>query len=183
MKSINEQLTDLYSRYWNELKSQALIDFEYDEIKPACPLLLQVNEDAYSKADIKIMYCGQETKGWGKENLISCNTMESVLKIYQNFFLDKEHDEYRRRMDKLSRRGFWLKIKHFEKFFKQQFEDKKIVSIWNNVSKIGKNERRTGVTDKIRELERKHFPILLKEFEILRPDIVIFMTGTRDIMT
>ena len=172
MKTINERLIDLYSGHWDELKSQAVIAFEDDEIKPACPLLLQVNEDEYSKSDIKIMYCGQETRGWGTANLISCD-MKSVLDIYQNFFLNKGYERH-------PNRGFFQKVRKFDAFFKQQFEDKKIVSIWNNVSKIGKDKRKTGVTDKIRNLERTYFPVLKREFEILKPDIVIFMTGTRD---
>ena len=172
MKTINEQLLDLYSSHWDELKSQAMEQFGDDEIKPACPLLLQVNEDEYSNADIKIMYCGQETRGWGTANLISCD-MRSVLEIYQNFFLDKGYKKH-------PNRGFFQKVKAFDAFFAHQFQNKKIVSIWNNVSKIGKDKSKTGVTDKIRELERTHFPVLQREFEILKPDIVIFMTGTRD---
>jgi hypothetical protein len=173
MKTINEQLIDLYGSYWEKLKSQAMTEFENDEIKPACPLLLQVNEDEYSEADIKIMYCGQETRGWGKENLISCD-MESVLDIYRNYFFKQTY------LKNSKRSAFWKGVKNFDAFFKRRFKDKKIVSVWNNVSKIGKAGEITGVTDKIRALERNYFPVLKREFEILKPDIVIFMTGTRD---
>lgn len=166
MDSINQRLIDLYSLYWPKLKSQSY-KFDDCKIKPACPLLLQVDEDRFHSADLKIMYCGQETKGWG--SLESC-TMEERLERYRKYFLERGY------IKESGASIYWKAVKRFQNYFRHEVEGKNVVSIWNNISKIGLKKRK-GVTDNVRKLEREYFPVFKKEFEILQPDIVIFMTG------
>ena len=166
MNTINQQLIDLYSSHWSALKLQSP-KFDASKIKPACPLLLQVNEDRFHSADLKIMYCGQETKGWGS---LENSSMEERLERYRSYFLDGGY------IKESGTSVYWKAVKRFQKHFEHEFEGKNIVSIWNNISKIGLKKRK-GMTDDVRKLEREYFPVFRKEFEILQPDIVIFMTG------
>lgn len=166
MDSINQRLIDLYSSHWSILKSQSP-KFDDCKIKPACPLLLQVDEDRFHSADLKIMYCGQETKGWGS---LENSSLEERLERYRKYFLDGGH------IKESGASVFWKAVKRFQKYFSHEFQGKEIVNIWNNISKIGLKNRK-GMTDDVRKLEREYFPVFREEFEILQPDIVIFMTG------
>lgn len=71
--------------------------------------------------------------------------------------------------------------KNISLLLKQNEINKEPIFIWNNISKLGLSEGKTGVNDKSRELERKYFNVVKGEFDIIKPDLVIFMTGpTRD---
>jgi hypothetical protein len=166
MHTVNQQLINLYQTYWENLKLQSP-KFNDRKIKPASPLLIQVDEDKFHSADIKIMYCGQETKGWGS---LENSTIEERLARYRKYFLESSY------IKESSTSVYWKGVKRFQSFFEKELEGKKIVNIWNNISKIGLKQRK-GMTDDIRNLEREYFPVFRKEFEILKPDIVIFMTG------
>ena len=166
MDTINQKLIDLYSSYWSALKSQSS-EFDGCKIKPACPLLLQVDKDKFYSADLRIMYCGQETKGWGS---LESSSMGERLERYRNYFLEEGY------IRESGRSVFWKAVKRFQKHFRHDLEGKNIVNIWNNISKIGLKERR-GMTDEVRKLERAYFPVFRQELEILQPDIIIFMTG------
>lgn len=166
MDTINQRLIDLYSSHWSKLKSQSP-KFDGCKIKPACPLLLQVNEDQFHSADLKIMYCGQETKGWGS---LEHSSMEERLERYREYFLDGSYKK------ESATSVYWKAVNRFHKHLNHELEGKNIVNIWNNISKIGLKKRK-GMADDIRKLEREYFPVFREEFEILQPDIVIFMTG------
>ncbi len=166
MASVNEKLIDLYQSHWGVLVSNAW-KFNNEKLKPACPLLIQVDESEYETADIRVMYVGQETWGWGS---LSKNTMEERLGRYRSYYLENRYRETSRRS------AFWRGVRRFDEFLVKQFPDKRIVNVWNNISKIGLEGRR-GVSEALRAFEREFFPVFRKEVEILSPDLVIFLSG------
>lgn len=165
MASINEKLTELYRSHWDGLSNACR--FNMEKLKPACPLLIQVDESEYERADIRVMYVGQETWGWGG---LSRNTLEERLERYRRFYLEKTYRETSRRS------AFWRGVRRFDEFLVSQFPEKQIVNVWNNISKIGLEGRR-GVSEELRAFEREFFPVFRKEVEILSPDMVIFLSG------
>ncbi len=165
--NINTQLEKLYHVHWNNFLENG------DKLKsaqPANPLLIKVNEEEYLQSDLKIMIFGQETWGWHKYS----TSIQDGMNGYEKFFVNKNfYDGYKKSV-------FWQGFNYFKKELDSNFKDKKITYIWNNISKIGRNDGKTGVTPDIRKLERESFNVIKDEIMILKPDIVIFFTGGRD---
>lgn len=134
---------------------------------PTNPLLLCFDETEFSQADKRIVICGQETWGWGEFG----SSIEDCMNGYRSFFIDGEfYDGY-------GVSSFWKAFRFFESQFAEIFEGQKIQFIWKNLSKIGRNDGETGVTDEIRSLEREYFPVFREEIKLLQPDIILFLTG------
>jgi len=171
--SVNNELKKLYEKYWEEMKIEAndIINKTNIEIDhPANPFLLKVNEDEYDKADIKVMIFGQETLGWHKP---FGKSIDTLMDNYERLM------DYHEGLKIYNKSSFKIGFKFFVEEIKQKYSNKKVVFIWNNISKIGRNEAR-GITKEIRNIERTFFPVLKEEVEILKPDIVVFFTGNRN---
>jgi len=143
--------------------------------KSAFPLLIKVNQE-YIDSDIKVMIVGQETDGWYGQLNIGNHSVDDLMKAYFNYFYQEtEHSKNR------GKRAFWNRknFKFFEDELKVYFasKNKSVSFIWNNISKIG-NDGRGKPNDEIKQLERSYFDILKAEFKVLKPDIVIFTTGS-----
>ena len=168
--SVNNELKSLYEKYWEQMQIEAnsIIDKTNIEIDhPANPFLLKINEEEYDKADIKVMIFGQETWGW---NTTFGKTIENMMNHYENAkenYLSGEN------------KGFRMGFNFFKDEIEKQYNNKNIIFIWNNISKIGRYESK-GVTGDIKKLARNFFPVICEEIKILNPDIVIFLTGNRD---
>ena len=171
--SMNNKLEVLYKKYWNNFieKGKLLnIKNELEEKEQLVnPLLLKIDENKYCNADIKVMIYGQETWGWHRLG----TSVEDEMNHYLRFFIDDEVWKSKKKS------SFWKAFKFFQYELNQYYSDKKIVYIWNNISKVGRKKGK-GVTADIRELERNTFSIILEEIKILNPDIVIFLTGNRN---
>lgn len=164
--SLNNKLKELYVSKMEDLKSPLL---EYnsshsDSEKATNPLLIKVNE-GWENADFKIMIIGQETNGWCHEcgeNQDFTPNIEKSLEVYEKFYL--KQNGYRS--------PFW---NEFRRIKRSLSSDKKIEFCWNNVIKIG----RVGIgnSPKINEIKEEYFNVLLKEIEILKPNIIILFTG------
>ncbi|EHN68528.1 hypothetical protein [Aliivibrio fischeri] len=169
---MNQDLENLYSSKWGSLLEAASVL----PSKAASPLLIKV-EQAYIDSDIKVMILGQETDGWYGQLNAGKATVENLMDGYFNYFYQVSgHGENR------GKRAFWNRknFRFFEEKLTEYFSGKSVSFIWNNISKIG-NDGRGKPSPSIRKLEREYFNILAEEFAILKPDIVIFTTGsTRD---
>ena len=144
----------------------------------ANPLLIKVDSE-YINSDIKVMIIGQETDSWHGEINSANKTIDELMDDYFKYFYQNPENGKDR-----GRRAFWNRknFKYFEDELTDHFKskDKSISFIWNNISKIG-NAGRGQPQEEIMLLERSYFNIIKSEFEILKPDIVIFTTGsTRD---
>lgn len=164
---INDQLCDLYSKYWTELLSA--LDRE-DANSYTNPFLINVDEENMAQADLRIMILGQETKGWGDKTGISRSVKEGMER-YRKFYVERNfYKGY-------GRSAFWKGFRFFKKKIERHNNEKEIYFIWNNVSKIGRPNGKVGVSPGIRSIERKLFPVLKEEVKIIRPDIMIFLSG------
>lgn len=169
---MNLELEKLYKSKWGSLLEAA------SELptKAANPLLIKVDQ-TYIDADIKVMIVGQETDGWHGQLNTGGVTVENLMDGYFNYFNQVSgHGKNR------GKRAFWNRknFRFFEEKLTEYFRGKSVSFVWNNISKIG-NDGRGKPSPSIRKLERQYFNILADEFSILRPDVVIFTTGsTRD---
>lgn len=162
--NINERLEELYnSKYSNALENKG-------ELIMSNPLLIKVDEEKYNSSDIKVMIIGQETYGWW-EGVFGDKTVQELMDQYDGYLHNKLEN-----MRKKSSRAFWKGFKYFEDEIQKIHTDKNVYCIWNNIVKIGKDNK-TGISDSIRDFERKYLSMVKKEIQILKPDIVIFLTG------
>jgi len=116
------------------------------------------------------MILGQETKGWGSTSGFS-RCAEEGMKRYKSFYVDKSfYNGYKRSV-------FWKGFIFFKREIEKQHKGKEVTFIWNNISKIGRPNAKTGVSQNIRNVERNYFPVLKEEIKIINPDVVIFLTG------
>lgn len=165
--SINKQLQILYSKHWDNLLLQ--LDNE-DNKKHTNPLLINVDEEKLTAADMKIMIFGQETKGWWDKNGFA-RTVDEGMDRYKKFYCEQGfYKGYKRS-------AFWKGFRFFQRELNKYYTDQKISYIWNNVSKIGKANGKTGVLPRIRDIERNFFPVVREEVNIIKPDMIIFLTG------
>ena len=69
-------------------------------------------------------------------------------------------------------------INRFIELFDKRFSDKTVSYIWNNVVKIGASGRNQNhPQDHIYNIELENFNVLERELEILKPDIILFVSG------
>ncbi len=167
---INKNLKDLYSGKYPALTTElnkANSNLNPKE-KATNPLLIQVDEK-YTKADIKIMFFGQETNTWLGElnDGAFLGEVEPLLDLYNDFFLEDSCFAYGGQ--------FWNGIKRFKELLSDKIPDKNIGYVWNNVIKIGKCGM--GFPSETNAITNKYFNVILQEIEILEPDVIIFFSG------
>lgn len=201
METLSAQLTELYNEHWESFMEQLEANGLRDKLQ--CPFLISLlrsgqkkeerekdpnwyskketpeHEEWYTKADIKIMFFGQETHGWEKDL-----DMGDLMGSYENFLDDKyvmegnggyfnEDEVGNTRMFRFAINGIMSCIRED---ILQAYPDKRVSMIWNNISKLSTVEGRP-VDTKTHEIERKCFHVIPQEVEILKPDILIFFTG------
>lgn len=166
---MNTQLYDLYSSKWDRLSKHMKELSQSDQYaeKPTNPLLLSTNKQSnYTNADIRIMIFGQETNSWyGDFN----GDIRKVQKLYDDFFATGYCFKY----------GgyFWNAIKLFRNEIRNRFPEKSIDLLWNNVVKVGKSGSKGKPPKYIYEIEKKHFNVIPDEVKIMRPNLILFLSG------
>ncbi|WP_034893729.1 uracil-DNA glycosylase family protein [Gillisia sp. Hel_I_29] len=167
---MNSELTKLYSSKWTkfyEELSKINTDSKFP-IKPANPLLLKIGDvEKYRNSDIKVMFCGQEPNTWGGELK---NSISKIQLYYQDFFLSNYcYDKYGGQ--------FWNGVNRLRELIYNKFPGKSIDFIWNDIVKVGKRDGLGLPPRYIEEVELKYFKVIREEVEILKPDVIIFMSG------
>ncbi len=197
--NLNKQLESLYDSKWKGICSilQALADSGQAVAKPAYPFLLSVarwengqpDEKWYADADLKVMVFGQETNSWvgdcddfGTPPSPVFNpdvSMGAVMGIYENFYATYYCPSGFSYNGK--RYGtFHYGLNNFLSSLNAHFPDKRIACLWNNIVKIGKAEGRGFCGEEIYYAQKRHFSVIEKEIEILKPDLILFLTGSYD---
>lgn len=196
---LNEQLKTLYASRWGRIGAslQAVVCDEHADVKPAYPFLLslakwegdQPTESWYTDADLKVMVFGQETNSWKGDCddfdtppspvFSSDVSMEAVMGIYEEFYATYYHD------GTFSFRGprygtFHYGFNRFVALLNSALSDRRIAYAWNNLVKIGKADGKGFCGAEIYALEREHFSVIQEEINILKPDLLLFLTGTYD---
>lgn len=171
---MNKQLYELYSSKWNELCTafKPILEDEDLESWPTNPLLIQIdNEDEFKNADIRVMIFGQETNGWfdGSMTANVDSNLPPILNCYNKFYNGGECWSYGGQ--------FWNGFSKFWTMLEAKYPNKKIRYVWNNIVKIGKSENKGFPPDYIYEVERTHFAVIKDELQIIKPNVVLFLTG------
>lgn len=156
-----KELTDRYRKEWDIFK-RSTTDFSKE--KPTNPLLLAIPPD-YFKADYRVMIFGKETNGW-EGSFPHEKGIEHLLDIYRKFCIGK-HGGY-----------FWNGALQLNKALSEKLKTsgKTMSVIWNNLIKVGKEDKGTPCED-ILKWEDNWFDVVLFEVRELKPNIVIFFSG------
>ena len=106
-------------------------------------------------------------------------SMEAVMGIYEDFYASHYHD------GSFSYNGTRYGTFHygFNRFAAQlnaAIPDKRIAYVWNNIVKIGKSQGSGFSGEEIYTVEKDCFSVIRKEVDILKPDLILFLTGTYD---
>lgn len=166
---MNEKLQEIYKSKWDDLSSslEEILSDNSKENKPTNPLLLYINEEIYRNADLRVMIFGQETNDWEGDFQ---NNINICLNTYDDFFNANDCYSYGGQ--------FWNGFNRFLTLLKNRFPEKKVSSIWNNVIKIGNSGRdKNYPPEYIYNIERQKFSVIEKEIEILKPNIILFLSG------
>ncbi len=166
-KKINEKLKQLYSKDW-EVYNQSIKDWEikYPSKGMTNPLCLAVT-DEYLLADLKVIIFGQETNGWCDE--IKYGNIEKMQNKYLSFYNGGKFDKHKGQ--------FKNAFNYIVKGLREEYSDKKIGFVWNNIIKRGKENGKGRPLEDIYKIEKEHFNVISQEIDILKPDIIIFLTG------
>jgi len=168
LTKINDKLKELYNTSWTKLstKLNEVINNNNYLIKPTNPLLINLSdEENYKSSDIKVMIFGQETNDWEGPFY---NDLDKISNVYNNFY--QEH--------KFAHKGHFKN--HFNgliTLFENKFPNKKIGFIWNNVIKVGKSYSKGTPPKYILDIIKDEFSVLQQEIDILRPNIILFLSG------
>jgi hypothetical protein len=172
MNSINEQLEELYSSKWTAIR-KALREIVRNDSPPSPtnPLLICIEkEKEWKKADLRVMIFGQETNHW--EDLSDHQSIKSIryrLKNYNRFYNNGDCWSYGGH--------FWNGFARFTNILNAKYPDKQIRYVWNNIVKIGKDHEAGRPPKNIYDAEREFFHVIPDEVKILKPDIILFLTG------
>jgi len=165
---MNNTLNKLYNSKWekyhielqNIWKDESLIK------KPTNPLLLKIDDEVdFINSDLKVMIFGQETNGWYENS----DDINSISNEYSNFYGTGYCYKYGGQ--------FWNGVNRFQTLLQAKFPSKKIRFVWNNIVKTGKSDGRGMPPNYIYEVERNYFSIIKDELKIIKPNIVVFLTG------
>lgn len=164
----NHLLKELYEKEYSNYVSRYKEFCSLNNIseKRADPLLLQIDE-TYQNADIKVMILGQETNKW-------CNEKPGQFSISQIRSTYINHLNSHRAK---SRSAFFRGSNLFIKLLSNNFPKKKIQYVWNNIVKIGKPNCKGFPGFELYDFEKKYLNIIKTEVEILKPDVLLFLTG------
>ena len=202
-KTLNDKLVNLYGHKIPGLYSHVKPLFDDpDAAKPALPLLIELNDDeSYENADIRVMVFGRETNNWNDSNERSqypygtynfnLSTSDDVLNEVRGKHIEGEpeiyglgdlYHAYCYENNGVEKTIFTRRQKQLIQQLSNRLGNLKVEAVWNNVSKIGCGGKDFGKscrkpTAEIREIECKYFNVIADEVKILKPDVVIFLTG------
>lgn len=192
---LHEQLEALYDSKWKEMSNAFQAVSGNSSVKPAYPFLLSVfrypgpDESWYADADLKVMVFGQETNSWvgDKQDEPAFGTpvfnpdvpAGTVMGLHENFYATYYHQ------DGFSYNGtrygtFHHGFNRFVSLLNAHCTGKRIAYMWNNIVKFGRAEGSGFCGEEIYNVQKQHFDVVAKEVEILKPDLILFLTGNYD---
>ena len=156
---MNQKLKDLYLRHWEAFEKNIWLN---PNINSALPYLIYVPK-IYENAKFRIMFCGQETQGWGGELYDKPHIDIDELRGIYNGFVNIQQ-------------GYNSPFWNFQRRIIKQFPS--VGFIRNNIVKIGKKHE-PGCDEAIYELTKQHFNVFKEEIGILKPDLIILLSGNQ----
>lgn len=202
-KTLNDKLVNLYGAKITGLYSAVKPLFDNpDAVKPALPLLIELKDDeSYENADLRVMVFGRETNNWNDQKHrklfpfytynFNLTTSDDVVTEIMGRHVDGEDDyfglgdiyhDYCYEETGVRKTIFTRRQNQLIQQLKDRLGGLKVEVLWNNVSKIGRGGKAFGECcgkpkAEIREIEREYFNVVAEEVEILKPDVIIFLTG------
>ncbi len=202
-KTLNDKLVNLYGSKLPGLYSAVKPLFDNPNVvKPALPLLLELNDDkSYENADLRVMVFGRETNNWNdEENRLQfpfCTynfdiaTSDDIVAEIKGKHVDGEADywglgdiyhNYCYEETGVRKTIFTRRQNQLVQQLRERLGNRSVEAMWNNISKIGCCGARFGKscrrpTAEIREIERQYFNVVADEVKILKPDVILFLTG------
>jgi len=128
--------------------------------------LLMCPKKAYQKAELKLLFVGQQINNWGHYRLTPGNYqawIKSLMSEYSEYF----------DLEKVRRTHFWEVIQSVNEKLKNG--GKTVSCLWTNINKINQSKivQKQYYKSTIEEFDK----ILQGEIKIVRPDLVLFLTG------
>ena len=135
---------------------------------------------------------GRETNNWndgnrkhlpnGTYNFDIQTNDDIIAEIMGNDGICDTYDSYCRQDSEEPKTPFTKKMLALVERLRQAMPGKSIECVWNNIHKVGNGAAGNGrccgqPTPEIQEIVRRQFNVVPDELEILKPDIVIFLTG------
>ena len=112
------------------------------------------------------MIVGQETKNWFDVLSNTNINVKDILNCYKGFELGKNYHNS----------PFWRFSKNLFSRINPGANFKG--SLWTNLSKV--DQEGTGVNQFVRSTNKMGYELLIKEIEITKPDIIIFLTSWKE---
>jgi hypothetical protein len=140
----------------------------------AYPFFLKL-PDIFINSKNKIMIYGQETYGWSDVNNdasnVYCmgeNNIDGILECYNRYFNNKDY--------KNNHSPFWNVFRLLNDYFNEC--GKEFGYLWNNITKLGLNGNGFPY-NWYDDIIKPYFnDLIVKELEIIKPDFLVFFTGT-----
>ncbi|MCE6987593.1 hypothetical protein [Dyadobacter sp. CY323] len=170
-ETLNIQLLELYKNYMQSIYSQTWKD------NVSAPLLVHVF-DEYCAMENRILFVGQETFGW--HSMSKKPSIAELLLMYNGFRLGKPSELRDGKSQRILSSPFWNFCR--TTFFDLN-RDLDGVSkhtngfLWTNISKFDCNS--TTPSPDLQDRNKEGFELLKAEIAILKPDVVVFLTGSK----
>ena len=170
---MNIELAELYK------ESSKYLDLDANLMKLISPPMLLRITDKYENHKSKVLVLGQETKGWGAENIgfeafdtfiTNTNSVECLCDLYEGFCFAKWSSH--------KKSPFWRAFRQLAKmsFGEEIFESN---VIWSNLVKVDYNRasiKKMAWENQLKILEYSK-KILERELQILKPTTCVLFTG------
>jgi hypothetical protein len=170
-ESLNAQLAEIYRTYTESIYAK-----EWED-NVSAPLLMHVFDD-YVAMEQKILFVGQETHSWGK---MKDETSVRLLQAkYRDFNLGKSAHYFNDKPLRYLRSPFWnfnRSVFHGCNRANLSVTRKTNGFLWTNISKFDCNSTTPSPT--LQESNLEGFELLKAEIAILKPDVVVFLTGSK----
>lgn len=201
---LNERLEQLYQDHWEDFckaVKESGVNIGYPFLLSICQWKKdEPTEEWYADGNIKVMVFGQEPNKWygidgcGDFNSLcqfhtedTPETVGAIMSVYENFYatyyLPNGNNWYfneKGRKNTFHAKGINNFMSQFDEMVHTFNPNIRTVCMWNNISKLSTIDGKP-VDDHTHSIERQFLSgIIAKEIEILRPDIILFLTGRYD---
>lgn len=170
---MNDQLLQLYSIYWD-----GMIQNIYKPKNSAFPFLIQTTQH-YQNASKRVMICGQETQGWSVGKDPDIVRPDSLMNLYNGFVNHENQGGAVLRPGYIVDKHKAYVSPYWNFIWRIMRANPDVGFVMQNVVKIGKKAE-AGCSEEIYQLTKEYFPVWRKELDILKPDCLIFLSGTYD---
>lgn len=179
MKNIQLELDKLYADYLKTIFSDNEI---FDKVKSSnfsSPLFIDINVKNGLLIDkkFKLLFIGQQTKGWDS-NFSNTNIqidlipeyLNELKKLYLNF-------NYGKRLNGKNYNGYLWQFQRALLNIVNTNSDNNFGLLWSNILRFDEHGEKIKDEKIIEKVAYNKNEILRREIEIIKPDVVVFVTG------